>query len=63
MRVLQRSEREVEEVHARALDGVAEGSRFPGLSYEEGVDNTIRWLTGESDEEPISKEDVDNARG
>lgn len=39
------------------LDAVSEeinkgSSRFHGMSYEEGIRDTIEWMTGETDEHP-----------
>lgn len=32
-------------------------SRWPGMSYEQGVDAAIRWMMGESDEAPMEEDD------
>lgn len=29
------------------------GSRWPGMTYEQGVDNALRWAAGESDDDPM----------
>jgi len=31
------------------------GSRFPGMSYEEGVVNALRWALGDNDEIPYTE--------
>jgi len=46
-----------EEIDA-VLNDVAEqmdvgGSKFPGMTYEEGVQNAINWLTGQVDDNPM----------
>jgi hypothetical protein len=45
----------------KVLDDVIEqqakgGSRYPGMTYEEGIDATIRWMNGDSDENPYEDE-------
>ena len=30
--------------------------RFPGMSYEEGVANTLRWVLGHTDEIPYTED-------
>lgn len=38
------------------------GTRYRGQTYEEGVDDAIRWMLGESDDEPLGPEyDEDSA--
>lgn len=45
---------EINDVIADASDAEINGeSKFPGMTYEEGVLATIRWMTGESDESPM----------
>ncbi len=29
------------------------GSKWEGMTYEEGCDRMLRWLTGESDDNPM----------
>jgi hypothetical protein len=41
---------EIEEVIGNVTDQIAQGgSRYPGMSYEEGVDEALRWVQGNSD--------------
>lgn len=45
-----------DEIHAqmdRAFDGLDRGSKYPGLSFEEGVQQMFDWLTGQSSEPPF----------
>lgn len=37
----------------RAIEGVACGSKWPALSYEEGVMATLQWVLGHTDEKPM----------
>jgi len=32
----------------------ANESKFPGMTYEEGIRAAIEWVTGESDEKPMA---------
>lgn len=41
------------DVHEQIDEG---GSRFRGMSYEEGVAAALHWVTGESDEHPYEDE-------
>jgi hypothetical protein len=46
----QRTEEEVDELANLAFEIKDEiGSRYPGMSYEDGITNTIDWLRGHSD--------------
>ncbi len=37
-------------------DAVAgSGSKFPGMSYEQGVDAALRWALGDTDERPMDE--------
>jgi hypothetical protein len=45
---------EIDEVLNRCSDIICDGkSMFPGMSYEEGVQNAIFWITGDIDENPL----------
>lgn len=49
-----RSRKEIEEQMEKAGDQVIEGNtKVPGMTYEEGVDNALRWALGDSDDAPI----------
>ncbi len=49
-----RSRNEIEEQMHKAGDIVCEGdTKVAGMTYEEGVDNALRWALGESDDAPI----------
>ena len=51
------TEDEIEEQLNLALESVAEGrSRWPGMTYEQGVENTLRWLSGDADDGPMSED-------
>jgi hypothetical protein len=55
MVVVLRSDEEVRELLGEVSRLIELGeSRFAGMSYEEGVDGAVRWLTGQSDEHPMA---------
>lgn len=41
------------QVDEREWEG--EGSRFPGMSYEQGIMEALRWVIGDTDEYPYPK--------
>lgn len=45
---------EIDEVLNQAADAIDQGSRFGGMSYEEGVRAGIEWVTGQTDENPMA---------
>jgi hypothetical protein len=57
METVQRSDDEINEVLNKADDVLETGrSRYPGMTYEEGVANAIRWLLGHHEDNPIEDE-------
>jgi hypothetical protein len=50
-----RTNAEVDDLLNRASDAEMDGSRFPGMSYEQGLLYAIRWLIGEEDEDPLTE--------
>jgi hypothetical protein len=49
-----RSKKEIEEQINKAIPSIEKGrSDVPGMTYEEGVDNALRWALGDSDDAPI----------
>lgn len=47
-----RTDEEVARVENWAVEGSDSGGRFPSMSYEQGVMDTIQWLRGDCDEAP-----------
>lgn len=48
---------EIEEQLTKAIEQNHKGaSRWPGMSYEQGVENALRWATGETDDKPMEDE-------
>ena len=50
---VKRMQEEIDDVLNKAADGIDNGSKWPGMSYEQGVDAAIRWLTGETEDNPM----------
>jgi len=50
------TKKQIEDQLAQAIDASANGSKWPGMSYEEGVAAALRWVLGESDEKPMEDE-------
>lgn len=47
-----RAENEIARVENWAVEGIDEGTRYPGASYEQGVVDTLAWLRGNNDTAP-----------
>ena len=49
-----RTREEIDEQLNQTIDSVDEGStKWPGMTYEQGVDNALRWVAGDSDQPPM----------
>ena len=52
------TEKQIKEQLDKAFDGIESGSsRYPGMSYEEGVNNAISWMLGDYADPPFDEED------
>jgi hypothetical protein len=52
---IKRTDQEIESLIGDCADAEAEGSRFPGMTYEQGIDAALRWVFGEQDEHPLAE--------
>lgn len=52
---IKRSDDEINDVMNRAAEGMEGGGRWPGMSFEEGVHQALNWVTGGTDENPMSE--------
>lgn len=50
-----RSTEQINNVRGWALDGINDGSKYPGMSYEQGIEDMVAWLTGDTDENPTGE--------
>ena len=49
-----RDQNEIDDQLAKAGESTMEGlARWPGMTYEQGVEAALLWVTGESDEAPM----------
>lgn len=53
MTELIRTDKEIDEQLDLANEGINNGSKFHGMSYEEGVKNAIEWMRGDVNEKPM----------
>ena len=53
---MQRPQSEIDDQLNKAAEGLDTGSKWPGMSYEQGVDAALRWVAGYSDEAPMDDE-------
>jgi hypothetical protein len=52
-----RSEEELYALMNKALDAIDDGvSKYPGMSYEQGVRDALEYALGDADEDPLSEE-------
>ncbi len=57
MNEVARTDDEINDLRNDVAERINEGgSRFLGMSYEEGIDEVLRWLFGESDDHPYAEE-------
>jgi hypothetical protein len=51
------SDEEVDEQLNLAAESIDKGTtRWPGMSYEQGVDAALRWATDQTDEPPMEED-------
>jgi hypothetical protein len=48
-----RGDAEIDDVMNKAAEVHENGTRWPGQSYEEGVENALRWVFGATDDNPM----------
>ncbi len=52
MYTIKRTDEEIDQMLNRADIGVERGSLVPGASFEQGIADAVRWITGDFDECP-----------
>ena len=50
-----RSDSQIDNVRNWAAEGRDQGTRFSGMSYEDGIEDMVAWLTGQTDENPTGE--------
>jgi len=48
-----RKQEDIDDVLNAASDGVENGSSYPGMSFEQGIQDMYLWLTGQSEDNPM----------
>ncbi len=51
-----RSKEEIDEVMNKAYEQMENGSKWSGMSFEEGVRAAIDWMLGNTDDNPMEDE-------
>ena len=49
---VERQSKEIYDLMNWAQEGVDQGTRYPGMSYEQGIVDVLAWLRGDSDTAP-----------
>jgi hypothetical protein len=49
-----RSDQEIADLENSAAEGETDGTQFPGMNYEQGILETLRWLRGDTDNSPMA---------
>ena len=52
---IKRTDAEINEQLNKAADGINDGSQYPGMSYEDGIQAFADWLFGDSNEKPFEE--------
>lgn len=50
---IKRTDAEIDEQLNKAADGINDGSQYPGMSYEDGIQQFWLWVTGETNDPPL----------
>ncbi len=54
--VAMRADSEIDEQLNKAAEASDKGTRWPGMSYEQGVEAALLWMRGDVDDPPIEDE-------
>ena len=47
------TDEDIEDQLELACEQLEDGTRWPGMSYEDGVDAALRWVLGYTDDKPM----------
>ena len=54
---IERTEKQIEEQIVKAINSIQEnGTKWPGMTYEQGVRNALDWVMGDEDTPPMEDE-------
>lgn len=54
-RTIVRTDAEIDEQLNIAADGINDGSQYPGMSYEDGIQAFADWLFGYTNDKPFEE--------
>lgn len=54
-RTIVRTDDEINDVLNQAADGINDGSQYPGMSYEDGIQAFALWVFGDTDDKPFEE--------
>jgi hypothetical protein len=54
-RTIVRTDAEIDEQLNIAADGMNDGSKYPGMSYEDGIQAFADWLFGDTNDKPFEE--------
>lgn len=54
--MITRTQQEIDDVMRKTDEQMVGGSKWPGMSFEEGVRAAIEWITGQTDDNPMEDE-------
>lgn len=54
-RTIVRTDAEIDEQLNIAADGINDGSQYPGMSYEDGIQAFALWIFGDTDAKPFEE--------
>lgn len=54
-RTIVRTDAEIDEQLNIAADGINDGSQYPGMSYEDGIQAFADWLFGDINDKPFEE--------
>ena len=52
---IKRTDAEIDRVLNKTAEGIDEGSAYPGMSYEEGIQSFALWLFGDTEDSPFDE--------
>lgn len=44
---------EIQDMRDKAANACHKGSKYPGMSYEEGLRDALEWVLGDAEEKPL----------
>lgn len=53
---VRRTQEEIDEVMNQAAEAMDQGTKWLGMSYEEGVHNALLWVIGDREDSPMEDE-------